>query len=123
MSMARKVPYQRTPDAEHRFYLYDPEGEGMCYYADQEQRDRDAAAAIEAYCQDGWGENVDEVTVGECTGKSTRHNVTACPQRVDFDTDEDYDDALAEHPGGDEYDYTCNWSIMPLDVQNEPVPR
>lgn len=60
----------------NRFFLYDPEGDGMQLFATAEARDAAAAEAIKLYLDaDGWGEDVERVMVGEVTGRATQCDV------------------------------------------------
>jgi len=58
-----------APSADRRFWLYDPEGDGMTYYRTREARDADAAEAIKGYnlINEGWMEEVEFVAAGELT--------------------------------------------------------
>lgn len=61
--------WQRRPTAEHRFWLYDPEGDGMMYFDSAEKRDEEAREAMTGYddSNDGWSEDVEFLAVGEVT--------------------------------------------------------
>lgn len=58
-----------TPSTTRRFWLYDPEGDGMTYYRTRDARDVDAAEAIKSYSHpvEGWPEEVEFVAAGEVT--------------------------------------------------------
>lgn len=61
----------------NRFFLYDPEGDGMQLFATAEARDAAAAEAIKLYLDaDGWSEDVERVIVGEITGQAKQCDVT-----------------------------------------------
>jgi hypothetical protein len=108
----------RTPSAEYRFFLYDPEGEGMRFYRTAEIRDSIAKAAIAAYCDgDGWSEEVTTVCAGEVTATPQKINVQLKPKRDDFTPDENgdeaYEEAMDEWPDSD-HDYICDFELQPL---------
>jgi hypothetical protein len=58
---------KRKPSPEYRFWLYDPEGDGMVYFKTAESRDNAGARAIEQYLDDMWAEEVEYVSAGELT--------------------------------------------------------
>lgn len=57
----------RTPNAEHRFFAYDPEGEGLLYYSSAKERD-DAMHALagELNVMTEW-QGVEFISIGEVT--------------------------------------------------------
>ncbi len=61
--------YKRQPDKEHRFYLYDPEGEGMVYFSSAEERDARAEEVHSEYRDEnsGWNDEVEYISRGEVT--------------------------------------------------------
>ena len=69
--------YTRRPTKEYRFFLYDQEGDGMLYYRDKDQRDKDAKMAIALYLYSGeWNGEVEYVCVGEVSALVGKINVT-----------------------------------------------
>ncbi len=64
---ADKTDMKYRPSAEYRFWLYDPEGDGMVYFRDQTERDRWAAVALDGYLDDGWIDEVQLLAAGEVT--------------------------------------------------------
>jgi len=95
-----------------RYFVYSPDG-GFETYSTIEARDAAAAKEIESYLDDGWAEEVTGVCVGEVTGQAMQFNVQEKPKREDFETEEDFDDAVSEWPDMS-YDTTCNYEIRPL---------
>lgn len=119
--------YTHWPDARHRFFVYDSEGDRFHYYATREERDAGAADVIDENNinennADGWSENVENIIVGEVTGKAMRRNVKLPPKRADFDCDEDFHDARANFPADEWCDYICDYVICPLDEHDDPMP-
>jgi len=65
----KETRYIRIPSKEYRFYLYDPEGEGMTYFKTKEDRDSYANYCLTVYCDptEGWHEEVEFMSRGEIT--------------------------------------------------------
>ena len=60
----------RKPTPECRYWLYDPEGDGVTYYSTKEERDAEAQRTIDAYIDtfgDGWSDEVEFIAAGELT--------------------------------------------------------
>ena len=113
--------YHPTPG--YRFFLYDPEGDGVRYYRTAEERDADAADAIQGYLDEGWNTDVTNVVAGEVTHHVVARNVELRPQREEFDNDEDYEQALSEGGfDGDEFSHCCNYVLAPIDDPGETTP-
>lgn len=105
---------RETPNSEYRFFLYDPEDMGLMFYRSAEIRDQVAAHGIRLYCDgDGWSEEVARVCAGEVTAFVTKTDVTTKPVRSEFDSDEDYEDAMEEWPSSD-FDEMCNYELQSL---------
>lgn len=104
---------KRHPTKEYRFFLYDAEGDGMTYYRDKDQRDKDAAEAVRSYLDaNEWIEEVEYVCVGEVTALASKTNVT--PRPPDNEIDEDGCDAEGVYWEGD-CEETCNYELVALD--------
>lgn len=76
------------PTKEYRYWLYDPEGDGMTYYRTKEARDADAEKAIACYLEDGWAPEVEFVSAGEVTHCAQVTDKTMRPADEDLDEDE-----------------------------------
>lgn len=111
--------YTYTSSAEYRYFLYDP-CDDMRFFKTVSERDDAASDSIDAHCDDGWDEEVSGVCVGEVTHHAARDNVVMKPNSKDFDSEEEYDDACCEF-GSSDGDYTCNYSLKPIEVTDEPV--
>ena len=61
--------FEKKPSKECRFYLYDPEGEGMMYFPTQELRDAWAETILGEYRDEnsGWNDEVEYISRGEVT--------------------------------------------------------
>jgi hypothetical protein len=71
------------PSPEHRFWLFDPEGDGMTYYRTEEARDEAAALAIQTYLDGEWAEEVESVAAGEVTHYAGKVDVETRPDDLD----------------------------------------
>ena len=105
----RDVMHRPTP--EYRFWLYDPEGDGMTYYRTKESRDEAAEQAIGCYLEDGWSPEVEFVSAGEVTHFAQVLDKTMRP------ADEDLDDEGCDGDGMDWPDgmaWRGNYALEPL---------
>lgn len=115
--------FKYHPTPEYRFFLHDPEGDGMRYYRTAEERNADAEDTIQGYLDDCWSESVVQVVAGEITHHAVAKNVELRPRREDFDSDEDHVQALCEEGfSGHDGDYSCNYVLAPITDPGEPTP-
>jgi hypothetical protein len=113
--------YRSTPAQEYRFFLYDPEDGGMMFFKSAEIRDQIAAANIAQYCDgDGWSEEVGCVCGGEVTSLATKTDVRTKPGRGEFESDEDFEDAMDEWPSND-FDEICSYELRPVASAQAPA--
>jgi hypothetical protein len=105
--------YVRFPRADYRFFLYDPEGEGMIYFPSAAERDDYAQDAIREWCLDGrWPEP--DIMARICAGE-----VTAVVTQVDRQNrppDTALDDEGRDKQGiewGD-YAYLCDYALRAI---------
>lgn len=108
-----KREWRNSPSTEYRFFLYDPEGNGFMFFKTAEDRDKASVLSIGEYCDDGWSEEVSRVCAGELTHVVHKCNVNQKPQRNDFASDEEFEDAAEDWNGGD-FDETCDYELCPL---------
>lgn len=105
-----KTDVKHRPHPEYRYWLYDPEGDGMTYYRTKEARDSAAKQAICCYIEDCWAEEVELVSAGEVTHFAQVLNKTMRP------SDEDLEDGCDENgldwPDG--MDWRGNYALEPL---------
>lgn len=117
------IEFKFHPTPEFRFFLYDPEGDGMRFYRSVEDRDADAQEAIAGYLDDGWSEEVKNVVAGEITHHTVPRNVQRRPQREDFATEAEHEEALSEgNFSWNDFDYTCDYSLAPIADPGEKLP-
>lgn len=100
---------------QYRFFIYDPAGFGFKYYQTTEDRDKDQGNVIQAYLDDGWDEEVENVVAGEVTHTCQKINIEHRPEKLDEDGhDEDGNYWAAE------WDYKCNYDLVPVAA---PTPQ
>lgn len=116
-----ELNYKHWPDAEHRFFIYDPAGFEFRYYKTAEERNDASDDVIRLHLDDGWSEDVDQVIAGEITHHTIMRAVEVAPKREDYNSDEEYDDAASEF-GCSDCDYKCNYELAPLDDPGEEPP-
>lgn len=115
--------FKYHPTPEYRFFLHDPEGDGMRYYRTAEERNADAADAIQCYLDDCWAEEVVNVVAGEITHHAVARNVELRPKREDFESDDEHEQALSEGGfSGHDGDYCCKYELAPITDPGEPTP-
>ncbi len=115
-----KLDMKYRPSAEYRYWLYDPEGDGMVYFRTQADRDKQAATAIDAYLDDGWAEEVELVAAGELTHFAQVLDKTMRPADEDLD-EEQRDGAGCEWPEG--MAWRGNYEMAPLETPNAGIHR
>jgi hypothetical protein len=85
----RIVKYHPHPD--YRYWLYDPEGDGMTYYRTQEDRDNAGKQAVEMYLSDGeWDDQVERVTAGMVTHYAQLINKEQQPDNLENEGCDDW---------------------------------
>jgi hypothetical protein len=100
---------KQTPDRDHIYGLYDPEGNGHTFYATEKERDEAAEEIIQGYLDDTWFDEVEEVFAFTVTSKATQVDL----RRPEGELDEDGHDKNGDYwsPG---IDFTCNYALRPL---------
>jgi hypothetical protein len=101
-------PVRHSPDAEFRFFVFDPNDSDFTYYRSAEDRDKGADQVIQSYLDDGWDEMVEQVVAGEMT------HFCGQTQREDRPEVLDENDCDGEGKYWGEWDYTCNYDLLPL---------
>lgn len=100
----------RYPSKDKPFFLYDPEGEGMTFYATAEERDAAAKEVINLFLDgDGWSPEVENVVAGELTLFATEVDRVGRPS----DLDEDGNDVNGDYWPPD-CEWLCRYEMRPL---------
>lgn len=91
---------------EYRYWCFSPETDGLLFFKDKAERDRYAAAEIEA-CLDseGWAEWTDQICCGEVTHLTVKTDVQQRPA-----TQEERE----EVNWNDDFDEICNYKLTPI---------
>lgn len=120
MANSRDTKWYPSPD--YPFFLFDPEGDGMTYFRTREDRDAAAHDAIQGYLDDGWSEEVTRVVAGDVTHHTVARGVEFCPLQHEFDSQDEYYDALGDF-GGSEFDWKGRYELAPLHDPGESTTR
>ena len=95
-----------------KWFVYDPEGNGYEEFSTEESALAHAEDYIRSYLDDGWGEDVERVTVGKVTHRATQCDYAKRPPEEELD-DENLD--LDGNYWAEEWDYVCNYKMKPID--------
>jgi hypothetical protein len=108
------VNYQKQ-----KYFLYDPEGEGMEYFDSEEARDEAAKEAVALYLTDGfWYPEVINLIVGVVTASAQQVDRVNKPDNLDEDG---VDESGVSWDSN--YDYTCDYRLLPIDPEkSEKLP-
>lgn len=110
--MSLPVP-QHSPDAEHRFFVFDAQDGDHYYFATAADRDQYAQYLIGNYMDDGWDESVEQVMAGELTHLVQQTN------RVERPPAEEIDDEGHDEDGrywDDAWSHYCDYELLPLET-------
>jgi hypothetical protein len=100
---------KHTPDKDHIYGLYDPEGDGHTFYATEKERDEAAKEAIKSYVDDTWFEEVEGVYAFTVTAVAAQVDV----KRPEGELDEEGYDENGDYWEAD-VDFSCNYALRPL---------
>lgn len=103
-----KIDVKHRPHPEYRYWLNDPEGDGLTYYRTAEARDAAAKDAIDGYLEDGWAEEVEYIAAGEVTHSAQCLNKKQRPA----DLDEEGCDGEGTYWG--DFTWIGNYTLEPL---------
>jgi hypothetical protein len=103
---------KNTPDKDHIYGLYDPEGCGPTFYATEKERDEAAKEAIQGYLDDTWRDEVEGVVAFTVTAKATQVDV----KHPEGELDEDRCDENGDYWGSG-IDFSCNYALRPVTTQ------
>jgi len=107
---------KRSPDAQHTFWFYSPEADGMTFWKTEQERDDYAKREIESYLdEDSWNEDVEWVCAGV---------VTHCAKAVDIirragELDSEGHDENNEHWEKKD-EIKCNYALRPIQETHQP---
>ena len=101
-------PWEKSPNRP--YFFWDPGGD-FNYFATEEERNDAAAVAIEGYCDDMWGEGVEQIIAGKLTHAAQQNNRIERPPASEID-DEGYDkDGNRWDP---DWNYQCDYKLQPI---------
>jgi hypothetical protein len=98
------------PAKEHPYFVNNPYGDGLVFFANEKERDNYAADCIQTYLDDGWDEEVENVVAGVVTHRATQVD------RVEKPPEEDLDEEGCDEDGTDwrDVDFLCGYKLLPL---------
>ena len=110
MASSSDITHESFPDAEFRFFIYDPEGAGFMYFRSAEDRDKASDDVIQQYLDDGWDESVEQVVAGEISHTCQQTDLRQRP------SDEELDDEGRDSEGTywGVFSCICNYELLPL---------
>ncbi len=112
--MAAKYYFKHQASAEHRFFLFDPEGDGMTFFKTEAERDSYAKVSINGYrdsCE-GWSEDVESVCAGTVTHIVKKTDSVKRPP--DEEIDEEGNDGEGNWWDSD-WSEMCNYELSELE--------
>lgn len=116
MSMAKR-DMKRCPDDEYRYWLFDPEGDGLMFFRSQAERDAHGQACIDGYLFDGeWPDEVEGVCAGEVTHIAKVLNKLMRPDDCDLD-DDGFDEDGEAWP--EEVGWRGRYTLEPLEPERD----
>ena len=105
--------YRSHPTPEYRFFLFDPEWDGMMFFKSEEARAEVAAEAIQEYkdVDNGWSEEVERICMGEVSFICTQTNVQERPPAEELD--EEGNDGEGRY-WPEDVEKFCEYEMLPL---------
>jgi hypothetical protein len=104
--MKKHIPAQDRP-----YFVHDPEGEGFSFFANEKERDEFADHCIQAYLDDGWDEEVENVVAGVITHVATQTGRLNRPPEEEINLDGEDGEGNDWSHG---FDSVCNYKLLPL---------
>lgn len=102
--------YDRTVSPDHIYWLYDPEGDGMMFFATEQERDDAAHDVIrDGYLDDCWSEEVTAVCAGVVTHIATETNRIDKPPASELNEDSEDEEGNYWPP---DWDYQCDYELI-----------
>ena len=115
--MAETLDCKYRPHPEYRFWLYDPEGDGMTYWRTAADRDKAAERVIPTYLDDCWAEETEYICAGEVTHIARAKDKQMRPDNLD---DEDIDGEGNYWPLG--VAWSGNYTLEPIGATTGKEP-
>ena len=113
MTDYKKYDTKHKASAEYRFFLFDPEGDGLIFFKDETERESYAKTSIDEYNggDEGWSEDVEFLCAGTVTHIVTKTNAKKRPDELD-------EDGCAEDGTwwDEAWEETCNYELLPVEV-------
>jgi hypothetical protein len=105
--------YETYPGPEYRFFLFDPEWDGLMFFKSEADRAVAVKTAIDAYkdVDNGWSEEVELLCMGEVTHVCTQTNIVNRPLAEELD--KEGCDKDGEYWGSD-IELRCNYEMLPM---------
>jgi hypothetical protein len=107
------LPYKDRPDADHRYWLYSPEGDGFMFFATAAERDDYSKEEIGHYVDSdrGWQEEVEDIIGGvvtHLTKKTVEETKPADYNQMDEDQRDEF------WPYSEEFDEIVDYTLEGL---------
>ncbi|NGY04736.1 hypothetical protein [Solimonas terrae] len=117
LTARKRLDVKYHPSHEYRYWLYDPEGDGMIYYRTQDARDDAAEKAIAAYLDEGWADEVENVSAGEVT------HFAQCLDKIQRPDELDEEGCDGEGTYWSGYQWMGNYTMAAIDAAAEEAPN
>ncbi len=98
------------------YFCHDPES-GFETFETAGEALKHAQDAIDMYMDDGWMDGVEQVVTGVITKQSTKTNVTERPPESELDEEGFCEEGIDW--GHNDFEYTCNYEMMPVGNMDE----
>ena len=98
-------------NSDKPYFVLDPEGDGITYFATEEERDAFAENCIQQYFEDRWNEDVVNVVAGIVTHSAQQVD------REDRPPDNELDEDECDHSGQywePDCEYICDYKLKPI---------
>ena len=95
----------------NKYFVYDPNGDGYYEFETEAQAIKEANDCLDNYLDDGWDEEVVNVTCGKVTHRATQTDFIERPPSQELD--DDGCDLDGDH-WKDEWDHKCNYKMKAI---------
>ncbi len=100
-----------NPSRECPYFVCDPGGDGFSYFPTEDERDDFAESCIQAYLDDGWDEEVENVVAGVMTHFAKQVDRVDRPPQSEID-EEGFDGE--GNDWGNDFTFLCRYELLPL---------